>query len=379
MSEGTSSRQRGTHLQVTLGYVENPPLPENCHLALCDSQHLGILGRTTQKDKSTLLYLPPQVGYRVPPGLGLVPSAAWRALLLTPRPSTPPPQAWAAPLRGNDRDMTDDVCSLAITERHKLHSRQPPNYCTIASQLRVPQKEVDKRSSIAFFRLWDSFGHFLVTFADASVTFSSLFCQTPFARLLLRQCDQQPRHDDFCRIMQRPRNATTVKWQVKNCTKAAKCAWDFLSLYGWCPSFGILFAARVVKLLGLQDHLVGILDWILVRCLNFLLTFLETVFRRRLPFSLWKNTSGKLLNILAKKSADLSFTAFFTLFFALLLLRNRKIYAESVLREISLKISLLHCGVSQLNCACYGEGYRIQSLYLETHNTYGGIAEIVSR
>ena len=32
----------------------------------------------------------------------------------------------------------------------------------------------------------DSFGHFLVTFSDASVIFSSLFCQT-FAGLLLRQ------------------------------------------------------------------------------------------------------------------------------------------------------------------------------------------------
>ena len=31
---GFASRQRGTHLQVALGYVENPPFPENCHLAL---------------------------------------------------------------------------------------------------------------------------------------------------------------------------------------------------------------------------------------------------------------------------------------------------------------------------------------------------------
>ena len=53
--------------------------------------------------------------------------------------------------------------------------------------IRVPQKEVGKRSSITFFRFGDSFGHFLVTFSDASVTFSSLFCQTPFAGLLLRQ------------------------------------------------------------------------------------------------------------------------------------------------------------------------------------------------
>ena len=33
---GFASQQRGTHLQATLGHVENPPLPENCHLALSD-------------------------------------------------------------------------------------------------------------------------------------------------------------------------------------------------------------------------------------------------------------------------------------------------------------------------------------------------------
>ena len=54
---------------------------------------------------------------------------------------------------------------------------------------RVPQKECGKRSSMTFFRFRDAFGHFSVTFSDASVTFSSLFCQTPFAGLLLRQGD----------------------------------------------------------------------------------------------------------------------------------------------------------------------------------------------
>ena len=58
------------------------------------------------------------------------------------------------------------------------------SWCLI--NLRVPQKEVGKRSSITFFRFRGSFGHFLVTFSDASVTFSSLFCKTPFAGLLLR-------------------------------------------------------------------------------------------------------------------------------------------------------------------------------------------------
>ena len=43
--------------------------------------------------------------------------------------------------------------------------------------------------SLFFFRFWDSFGHFLVTFSDASVTFfvTLNFCQAPFAGLLLRQ------------------------------------------------------------------------------------------------------------------------------------------------------------------------------------------------
>ena len=35
---GFASRQRGTHLQVALGYVENPRFPENCHLALCGEE-----------------------------------------------------------------------------------------------------------------------------------------------------------------------------------------------------------------------------------------------------------------------------------------------------------------------------------------------------
>ena len=54
----------------------------------------------------------------------------------------------------------------------------------------MPQKECGKRSSITFFRFWDAFGHFSVTFSDAFVTFSSLFCRTPFTGLLLRQGEQ---------------------------------------------------------------------------------------------------------------------------------------------------------------------------------------------
>ena len=41
----------------------------------------------------------------------------------------------------------------------------------------------------SLFCFRDCFGHFLVTFSDASVTFLWLFCQTPFAGLLLRQGD----------------------------------------------------------------------------------------------------------------------------------------------------------------------------------------------
>ena len=41
-----------------------------------------------------------------------------------------------------------------------------------------------------FLVFWDSFGHFLVTSSDASVMFFvNVFCQTPFAGLLLRQGD----------------------------------------------------------------------------------------------------------------------------------------------------------------------------------------------
>ena len=53
--------------------------------------------------------------------------------------------------------------------------------------IRVPRKEVGKRSSITFFRLWDSFGHFFWRLILS--LFPSLFCQTPFAGLLLRQCE----------------------------------------------------------------------------------------------------------------------------------------------------------------------------------------------
>ena len=46
------------------------------------------------------------------------------------------------------------------------------------------QKEFDH-----FFRFGQSFGHFLVTFLMLLSHFPSLFCQTPFAGLLLRQGD----------------------------------------------------------------------------------------------------------------------------------------------------------------------------------------------
>ena len=45
----------------------------------------------------------------------------------------------------------------------------------------MPQKECGERSSITFFRFRDAFGSL----------FSSLFCQTPFAGLLLRQGEEE--------------------------------------------------------------------------------------------------------------------------------------------------------------------------------------------
>ena len=50
----------------------------------------------------------------------------------------------------------------------------------------MPQRECGKRSSIIFFVFRDAFGHFSVTFSDASVTFFRHF----FAELLLP--------DSFC-------------------------------------------------------------------------------------------------------------------------------------------------------------------------------------
>ena len=45
---------------------------------------------------------------------------------------------------------------------------------------------------------------------------------------------QQPWNDDFCRILQRPRNATTVTWQERSSTSATWIAWDLASLHGCC-------------------------------------------------------------------------------------------------------------------------------------------------
>ena len=51
---------------------------------------------------------------------------------------------------------------------------------------RVPRKEVGKRSSITFFHFRDSFGHFLVTFSDASViVFVTPFELSPFQVFLV--------------------------------------------------------------------------------------------------------------------------------------------------------------------------------------------------
>ena len=48
----------------------------------------------------------------------------------------------------------------------------------------VPQEECGKRSSITFLRFRDSFGHFSVTFSDASVTSFVTFLPNSFCRTL---------------------------------------------------------------------------------------------------------------------------------------------------------------------------------------------------
>ena len=56
---------------------------------------------------------------------------------------------------------------------------------------------------------------------------------------------QQLWNDDFCGNVQRPRNATTIKWQVRNCTIAANFAWDFPSPHGCCPFMCLLMAFTI--------------------------------------------------------------------------------------------------------------------------------------
>ena len=69
-------------------------------------------------------------------------------------------------------------------DRFRIFSPVFRLFSTVFSGCR--KKEVGKRSSITFFRFRDSFGHFLVTFSDAPVTFFVTFlpnssCWTPFA------------------------------------------------------------------------------------------------------------------------------------------------------------------------------------------------------
>ena len=75
--------------------------------------------------------------------------------------------------------------------------------------LRVPQKEVGKRASITFF----VFGTLSVTFWSLFLMllshFSSRFCQTPFASLLLRQGEHHPQ---FCTFGVHPRFCGGGAW-----------------------------------------------------------------------------------------------------------------------------------------------------------------------
>ena len=83
----------------------------------------------------------------------------------------------------------------------------------------MPQKEVGKRSSIFFcsglFR--SPFGHFFLIFLSL---FSSLFCQTPFAGLLLRQGDYLLM-EWLCKSFARGDQARDA-----NPTKKARLLWD---------------------------------------------------------------------------------------------------------------------------------------------------------
>ena len=87
-------------------------------------------------------------------------------------------------------DGTDGTCPGDRRDTNQGLSRQN-SLCLLVfffpKTIRVPQKECGKRSSITFF----VFGTLLVTFRSLFLMllslFSSLFCRTPFAGLLLRQ------------------------------------------------------------------------------------------------------------------------------------------------------------------------------------------------
>ena len=73
---GFASQQRGTHLQVTLGYVEKSPLPENCHLAPSD-----LLCSFFVKKIKEIPGTPASRPLFVPPGVPGTPSLSLCALL----------------------------------------------------------------------------------------------------------------------------------------------------------------------------------------------------------------------------------------------------------------------------------------------------------
>ena len=82
--------------------------------------------------------------------------------------------------------------SLApYTGLQESFGRFGPENLKYSKKIRVPQKEVGKRSSITSFRFRDSFGHFWSLFLMLLLLFSARFCQTPFAGLLLRQGEER--------------------------------------------------------------------------------------------------------------------------------------------------------------------------------------------
>ena len=123
--------------------------------------------------------------------------------------------------------MPLERCSSWGTSKQHMKLQQPRNYDFRVSQFDPPRSQSgnDRETTTS------PAGHHW----EANVALST-------TAKLQQLRDKQPWNDDFCRIVQRPRNATTMKWQVRNCTIAGKYASDFaVSL--WLLSFQVPFGS----------------------------------------------------------------------------------------------------------------------------------------